>query len=369
MPSVDSSMVRAQFTVDMIAYYKGYMKPTNFLSGHFKRAVKSTLYLNYDVRRAMTLAADDVVRGADGNRNDFALGVQKTVLPPFFYEFLDVTQLLGFQRAFGTNMLNESIYNDFITEVMEHIDILRNKIDLRYELQASEIFQTGTVTSKSNPVENFLRRSDSMIAYDASINFADNTINPVDLLERLVTYVQTIGQYSGGEFNLIFGKKAWAALRANTNIQNESQKLWKSTVDFKMPTDIGAGAKHQGVLSLGSYAANCYTYPQFYNSNPADRTVFTPYIPDNMVLCLPNKPMFIHGFAQVPKLPESLVKSYTSGGNFGSIGGSEDGTTGQYFIEDFIDQRKSSWFYAIKSAGLCIPVAVDQIANAYVLAP
>jgi hypothetical protein len=51
----------------------------------------------------------------------------------------------------------------------------------------------------------------------------------------------------------------------------------------------------------------------------------------------------------------------------GTIGGRQGTGKGQYFVSEFVDQKATAWYAAIKSAGMVWPVGVDQIFNAYVL--
>src|SRR5580692_7441736 len=113
MAYIDSSAIRPKFTSDLVAAYKSSLPAYTFLQSKFKRVTKDTDYIEWNVMRYAESVAIDVVRGADGNRNSFANMVQKVEQPPFYYEYLDVMQLEGYNRAFGSTSMSDSVYRDF----------------------------------------------------------------------------------------------------------------------------------------------------------------------------------------------------------------------------------------------------------------
>lgn len=366
MATIDASMVRAKFSLDVIANYSAQVKPKNFLAGYFKRVTKPTDYLAWNVRRYTQTIAKDVVRGADPIRVEFTKSVQKVEQPPYFWREMDLTQLEGYNRTWNAALLSSSYYNDFMGIAMQNMDEIRSQIDRNYEWQAACFMRDGIVRTYANGNTNFNRRPESMIGYTGAINWADNTVNPKDIIEQLATFVMTIGQNESGELDLIMGAKAYKAFTNNLLIQNESQKLWSVLTSLEKPAARGDGSKFVGQISAGPYTLNVITYPAFYNADPTDPASFTPFIDDNWIGVMPTNPYWIHGFAMVPKLPDMFT-----GGNIGASIGAIGGTDGlgQYFVSEFVDERRTAWLMGLKSAGMCIPVAVDQIASAYVLAP
>jgi hypothetical protein len=364
MAFIDSSALRPRFTSDLIAAYQQAIAPTQFLQNMFTREAKSTDYIEWNVERYGEFVAKDVVRGADGNRNQFTNMTQKVEQPPFFYEYMDVMQIEGYNRAFGSMTISESVYNDFLTRAQFRLNQLRYKIDRAYEIQAAQVLLTGKVTTQVAGPTDFKRKAASILQFDASIDWTQPTVNPKDAIEKLCDFVRTVGK-EGGEFKLILGDSAYKALINNPIVQSESQKLWAVLTKPEMPKEMGDGSKYVGSISAGSYFLDCYTYPQSYALTTEVPNTSTPYIDKNAIIVVPKAPMagsFIHAFAMVPQLPN--LKGIDENRNFSTIGGTNG--TGQYFISEFFDLKKTAWEVAVKSAGLTIPIGVDKIGTAFV---
>ena len=365
MAFIDSSAIRPKFTSDLVAAYKGSLPASTFLQNKFKRVTKETDYLEINVQRFAAGVAKDVVRGSDGNRNQFATMVQKVEQPPFFYEYLDVMQLEGYNRAFGSMTISESAYRDFREVVDFNVKQVVNKIDRAYEIQAASVLLTGIVNTTSNGNTNFNRRGASITPYSGAIDWSNPDINPKKLMEAMCIYVTTIGQASGNVIDFIMGNDVYTAFVNNPIIQNESQKLWSVLTELEKPNMRGDGGVFHGQTSAGAFKCNIWTYPVQYNADITQPTVFSYYIPGNALIALPQNPYFVHGFAMVPRLPDYMGMSES--GLIGAIGGEEGSGKGQYFVSEFVDMKRTAWYLAIKSAGLTWPIAVDQMATAFPL--
>ena len=365
MAFIPSDQVRPTFTSDLAAVYKGSLRAHTALQSKFKRVTKETDFLEINVQRYAANVALDVVRGGDGNRNQFAKMVQKVEQPPFFYEYLDVMQLEGYNRAFGSVSMSASAYRDFRETAIFNMKQLVNKIDRAYEIQAASVFISGIVNTASAGATNFLRNAASIKAYSAGIDWSIDTVDPRDIIKQGCVYVSTIGQAEGGVFDILMGDLAYDSFITNPIIQNESQKLWRTLTKLEEPEMRGDGMVFMGQTAAGSYKVNIWTYPAQYNADPSDPRTFTYYVPSKMIVILPKDPYFIHGFAMVPRLPDYMGMSES--GMAGAIGGEAGTGKGEYFVSEFIDQKATAWYMALKSAGLVWPVAVDQIFNAWVL--
>jgi hypothetical protein len=108
------------------------------------------------------------------------------------------------------------------------------------------------------------------------------------------------------------------------------------------PQRDSVGATLHGQLSAGSYKFNLWAYPEFYDNANGDST---PYLNSKKVIVLPEAPKFNMSFAAVPKLITQAGPQ----------------TVGAYTVKEFVDERKTTHDIEISSAGVPIPVAVDQI--------
>jgi hypothetical protein len=115
------------------------------------------------------------------------------------------------------------------------------------------------------------------------------------------------------------------------------------------------GGMYHGTISAGSYIFRVFTYPEFYDK----AGVQTAYMHSKKIIILPESPRFKLGYGAVPHL-----RTDPSTGNPLSIAN----TAGQYHIEDHIDTTKKAHIFTMMSAPVAVPVGVDEIFTATVLA-
>jgi hypothetical protein len=261
--------------------------------------------------------------------------------------------LQGYDRAFGTTNVSESVFNDFMETVLFAIKQCQYKIDRTYEIQASQIFQTGIVTSAVNGNTDFKRKAASMVQYSAGIDWTIATVDPTDIIASGCKFLRATGKASGGVFDLYMGSKAYNAYVSNPIILTRSQKLWSVLTETAKPTPKDDGSVYMGQVSAGSYQLNIYTYPEVFTATTEVPNTSTPYIPDNMIVITPMKPIGIHGFGLVPMLPS---KAGTNENNkFPTI------ESGAYVISEYLDMKRTAWEIHVKSAGEPLPLTVSEV--------
>ena len=126
--------------------------------------------------------------------------------------------------------------------------------------------------------------------------------------------------------------------------------------DISGPERDALGGALHGRVSIGSWKADIWTYPEFRDVNG----VSTPYIDDKEVIVIPMKPRFKLAFASVPKIMRD-----TQNAEFPEF---ITQVKAAFVIGNYVDQRNDKHVFDIKSAGLPIPTAVDQIHTTKVLA-
>ena len=361
---IDPSQVRPLFTSSIIANYRASNSPTSALQGKFAPVVKRTKYVEWNVKRYGETVATDVVRGGDGNRNQYTGMTRKIEETPFFYEYMDVMQLAGYDRAFPDHgQIDESAYNDFRETAMFELQQMQFKLDRAAELQAQEIFRTGKVTPKVAEQTNFNRKSASMVPYDISHDWSQSTVDPRVILEQLCIFMRTQGQSDDAVYDCYIGSSAYAALINNPFIQ-KAEQFHVNVLTTPDVTRKADGSVLMREITCGSFKVRMYTYPQFFT--PAGVTDLTgasklPYVAANEFFLVPATPLFMRAFTMVPQLP---VGNTRMSGLLENSRGTID--EGKYYVSEFFDEKLTAWFIAIKSAFLCIPIAVDQMANAIV---
>lgn len=340
MPNISTTDAQGLFTKMLIDVYKEKSIPTAFLRSFFPSVETPTLELSIEVQRGFEKIAVDVQRGTDGNRNQFTKSSEKIFIPPYFREWFDATQLQLYDRLYGATEINDAMFAAFLNDVADHLMELQAKIERSYEVQCSEVLTSGIVTLKNGINIDFKRKAASLVDEGAGQYFA-NAINPFDKLEAGCTFLRQVGKAGGSVFNALMGTQALKDLLGNT-IFLQRQNLFNMALDVVTAPQMGeTGATYHGTLTCGSYKVQLWAYPQFYDL----ASVSTPYLDDKKVILIPITPKFKLGFAAVPQLitPNTPPRK------------------GAFIFNDYIDKRGKAHIFDIESAGVAIPVAVDQI--------
>lgn len=341
MPSISTTDAQGLLTKKLVDVYKERIAPTSFLRSFFPTVESPTLEVSIEVQRGFEKTAVDVVRGTDGNRNSFSRSTEKIFIPPFYREWFDATQLQLYDRLYGATEINDAIFASYINSVADSMMDLQNKIERSYEVQCAEVLETGTVTLQAQTSIDFKRKAASMVNPGAGSYWATATVDPFAQLEAGCKFLRQIGKAGGAVFNALCGAAALNDLLANTVFQKR-QNLFNMALDVVTAPQFGpTGATYHGTLTCGSYKVQLWAYPQYYDK----AGVSTPYLKDDKVILLPINPNFKLAFAAVPQLitPNSMPKM------------------GAFIMGEYLDQRGAAHIMDIKSAGIAIPTAIDQI--------
>lgn len=349
MGLIPTQDARALFTKMLIAVYKERTAPTSFLRSFFPTVESTTKELSIEVQRGTEKIAVDVERGTEGNRNSFSRTTEKILVPPYYREFFDATELEMYDRLFGASEINDQAFTEFLTSVTDKIVMLRDKIERSYELQCSQVLETGIVTLNAGVNIDFKRKAGSKVDKGAGNYWATGSINPFTDLEAGANFLRKVGKSNAGTFNGIFGTDAINDLMTNPFYEGRNVLLASPLDAIRPPQKNAEGAVLHGKLTIGSYSLLVWTYPEYYDNAAG---VSTPYVNPKVVIMLPEAPKFVLGFAAVPQLVKQGV---------GVV-------KGAFVIGDYIDERGVKHIFDIKSAGVAIPVAVDQIYTVQVVA-
>lgn len=344
--AIPASQARALFTKMLIDVYQERPLVTSFLRGFFPSVTSPTRDISIEVERMGEKIAVDVLRGTEGNRNNFDRNTLKEFFPPLYREFTDITQFDLYERVLGSmGDAQAPLFAALLNKVADRMETLRDKIERAKELQCAQILQTGIVTLKTLDQIDFKRKVGSLVDPGAGNYFA-NAIDPFPLFEAAATFIRQYGKSNDGIYNAICGSTALADLLNNAKFIDR-QKTFNMSLDaVQGPVrDINTGATFHGIITAGSYRFQLWAYPQFYE-DPNNGNALTPYIDPKKVTVIPLKPRFKMAHAAVPQLI----------GEPGQLP-----VQGEYVLGDFPDPRKATHEFDIQSAPLAIPVAVDQM--------
>ncbi len=344
---------RGIFTTMLADRYRelAALVPTSFLQSFFPAVEYSTLKISIEVERGFEKVAVDVERGSEGNRNDFSKSTEKQFIPPYFREWFDKTDLDLYDRLFGGSTIDMGIFQQLLEDVAEKTVILQKKILRAYELQCAQVLETGIVTLNEGTNIDFKRKAASKVDVDAAGDYwTVSTANPYNDLEDGGNFLRQVGKSQGGVINAIYGSEAWRAFEANDEVQARSDIRNFSMDSLRMPQRNSVGATLLGVSAAGSFEIRHWVYNEYYDD--ASNTS-TPYLNPKKVILLPENPRFKMAFAAVPQLID------------------EENPTpkkGAFVLDDYKDKKKATHEYHVKSAGVPIPTAVDQIYTMQVVA-
>lgn len=329
-------------TKKLIAVYKERPRATSFLRSFFRVVESTTKTVSIEVQRGTEKIAVDVERGTRGNRNSFSRSTESIFLPPYYKEYFDATELDLYDRLFGTEMIDASVFTDFVNAIADKLAMLQAKIDRAIEKMCSDVLNTGELVLKSGDKINFKRKTAS------KVTSAFGTGNsPYKVIEAGCSFIRTKGKYQGTVYNAIFSSDAWTAFLENADVIQRNDLKNMALDSITAPQAQTNGTLH-GEISAGSYRVRLWTYPEYFEDTNGDTQ---PYLPAKKVIILPETPNFVLAFAGVPQLFKGVSSIQR----------------GQYIINEYMDERETSHDWEIKSAPVPVPVAVDQIYTVQVI--
>lgn len=350
MGQISTADVRGLFTKTLIDVYQERTRPTAFLRSFFPAETSPTKEISIEVERQGEFVAVDVFRGTEGNRNTWNKSTEKIFVPPMYREYFDATQLDLYDRVLGSQGNAQApLFAALLNKVSDRLSSLQDKIERAYEIQCSQVLETGIVTLKNSDQIDFKRKAASIVDLGAAGGggyFATGTTKVFDAFAKGAAFLRTVGKSSDTVFNAICGETALADLISNTIFLNR-QNLFHMALDLvAVPQRNSEGAAYHGTITAGAYKVQLWSYPQSYDTLVAGVLTANAYINPKKIYMIPANPRFKLAHAAVPQLV----------GEPGQLP-----IQGAYVLGEFMDVRRAVHDFDIQSAAIALPVAVDQI--------
>lgn len=343
MPSISITDAKGLYTAKLIDVYRERPKVQNFLRSFFPSVISPTLEVSIEVQRGSEKVAVDVMRGDDGNRNQWTRSTEKLFIPPYFREKFDATKLQLYDRLYGATSIDDSIFAALINDVVDHQLECREKIERAIEIQCKNVLETGIVLNAGTGTSvDFKRKAASIVDPGAGQYWATGSVSPFDQIEAGCVFLRTVGRMQGGTFNMILGATAKADLYKNTTFLNRQNLFNLKLDDMQPPQRNAVGAAFHGQMSCGNYLVNVWTYPEYYQDS---NNVMQPYINPKLAIIIPENPRFKIAFGAVPQVVQPGAMP----------------VMGEFVFTDYVDVDKRAHYYDIESCPLAIPTAVDTI--------
>jgi hypothetical protein len=357
--SIPAGQARAQFTSDLVSVFTDQIPAPSFYRSFFPAKQSATRFVSVQVQRNAELVAVDVMRGTEGNRNNFAKSTEKIYNPPYYREKFDLTEIDLYDRLFGSSAIDSGIYSQLVETVATRAAQCRAKIERAYEKQIAEIFELGTVTLTNSESVNFGRKSSSLVDKGAGNYWATGTIDPFADLAAGCTFIRQYGKSVGHNFVAILGSQALADLYSNAIFQKRVMTSLSNVIDTVLPPQKNSvGGVYHGTLTAGAYRVQLWSYPESYDTSAGGTP--TPYSNSKKVTILPENPMFNLSFAAVPQV--LAIGGGTADMNIAPL------QSMAYVVGNYTDPQNSAHIMDVKSAGLAIPVSVDRMYTVQVVA-
>lgn len=348
MGSISTVDARPLLTKALADVYKERISPLGFLRSFFMNKEFTTRFISIQVQRGSEKVAVDVERGTEGNRNTLSKSTEKIFDPPYYSEYLDATELHLYDILFGSKSIDSGAFAQFVEELSDGMHMLQDKIERAYELQCAQVIETGIVQLEAGINIDFKRKAASLVDGSAT-PWTDDANNPMDQIKAGCEFLRKTGKAQGTVFNIIMGSSAKAAFDGNQNVIDTANLRRVDNLNIRMPQRNSVGGTTHGEFSAGDYVIRLWTYPEFYENSSG---TVTPYINSKKIIILPEAPRFSLSFAAVPQL-------LTEG---------QQPRKGAFIISDYKDERRKKHDFVIESAGVAVPVAVDQIYTRQVVA-
>lgn len=360
-------MIRVQdalsvYTRAVTETYSDFLPAPSFFTSMTVSKTSTAKEISIEVQREEEYIAVDVLRGAEGNLNDFSISSASLFVPPYYDETFDLTTLQSYDRIFANNATQvcESIIAALVNESQEKTQRLIAKVKRAVELQWAQVFETGIVQLKSGDNIDYKRKAESMVNVglsDVDFYWGGATANIFGNLRSMGSFLRDTGKAGGNRFVLVLGANAFDVLMQDDEVQKQLDGRRSDIGMINQPQMRETiGGSFHGTLSAGAYVFELFTYPQSFK-DPADGLT-KPYWPTNKVVAMAQNAKFITSFAGVP----AIMRDENMRPQFVTL------TESEYHMYSFIDENKKSHKFAVNSAPLAVPVAIDQMVTYQVLA-
>lgn len=350
--TIGFDQARAVVTNTVVAVYRESTVVTSFFRSFFPTVIARTRYVSIETKRGTEKAASDVLRGTKGNLNQRKRSTLKTIDPPLYKEGVNINELDIYDTAFGT--LDPALMAQLGVETAEEMEDITNMIERRYEIMCAQALLTGVITLVNQDNIDFKRKAaslpDGLANGGAGTYWTVTTVDPMLSLIAGGDFIRQIGKAQGDTYNVIMGGNALNAM-LNNPIYQEKYKMFNITLgEIGLPQRNAVGGTLHGQISAGSYKYNVWTY----TDGTEDSGVFVKYMDDDKIIILPTQTNFRLAFGQVPMLPGMSPAGVS--------------TSGSYVLKEWIDFENTNHRMEINSAGIAIPLAIDQIYTQKVVA-
>lgn len=341
---ISAADIRGLFTTKLIDVYQERVRPNGLLRSFFTYVPPAAKSVSIEVERGFEKIASDVLRGTEGNRNQWSISTAKLFEPPFYKEYMDATEFDEYDRVLGSEASDNSrLFTALLNKTADRLGQLQDKIERRKELQCSQVIFDGIVTLDQGTDIDFKRKADSKVDLAGAGGYFTANSEAFDQLGVGCKFLREVGKCTDFLFVGIFGEEAFTAFMHNTKVLAR-QNLFNMQLDFlSAPIRNSQGGTFHGTITVGVYKLQVWTYADVYDTETTEHIQF---VPSKKVSIMPQNPRFKMAHGLCPQLIPP--------------GGSTP-VQGEWMVKEFLDEANDKHIFNIQTACLAIPVAVDQV--------
>jgi len=323
-------------------------KKPRFLRSLFTPSTTASTIVSVETVREVSLIAKDRVRGGGANMNRADRSTIRKYETPYYDESFNMTENDNYTRLVGNpGILSEDLLDDIVNDTAEQALKLQLKIERAYEKLCSEAIYSRSVTTLNHDVIDFNPKAESTIAADANGGvWSDTASDIIKSIEKQCRFVSTVGNALGGTFNLLADGTTMEQIKNNLAIQKRADLRHMKLIDVSLPEYIStSGASYHGLLSAGSYQVHLWSYDSIYNDGSSNQ----PYLPAGKAAIFPMEENNLKFRYAGVSMKDTELNIYRP-------------LKGEWHMRMLNDDQGQSTNFEVKSAGLPVPYAVDQIA-------
>ena len=338
------------FTSQIVAKYTDHTKFKSFGRSLFTEVTTVSKLASVISQRGLKLISSDVERGQRGTLNVFDKSTQKNILPPYFNEMINLTELDSYDYLFVEGVQAEVAWGAFLDDLAKRMEFIMNKIDGAYEKQCWDLLLTGIVTLVNGDSISYGRKSGSLVDPGAGNYFA-NAVDPYGTtFERGATWLNETGKIQGNTINVIFGKTAWKDYLNNASVVARDLKVNNNLEVLANKAIIDSTGKvFKGATTIGQFNYQFFVYNDWWEDAAQTKT---PFLDPKKVVMLPDTLPGVMTYTAVPQ----------------RVRPGQSPTKSKFTVYTAVDEFQDAEYTGVKSAGIPILAGIDQVYTEKVVA-
>lgn len=377
--NINQSQASKLYAEGMMEYYSDYSAPTSLLESFFPRKKTSGLYVPWSVKRTERNVAEEVPRGTEGDNVKANKTSEKRVKPPYVKLATNLTELDAYPLVFRPEANfspRQADVNALVQQTLSVIDDIGDMISLFATRQVSQFLNTGILNFSTIDPIDYRRKTyaGTLAAIDSttglglySVQGGDKATtannNFIVISQKVLNFMRIQGKMVGGGNVIgIFGEEVVETILNTTAIKERINFRRADLINFKSPKLMSTGGVFHGVMTIGSYNVEIWTYPDGYNDPTTG--VYTDFLGAKDVHYFAPTFSGQTAFADVPFVPGSTTTPFTNSSTIAKrymnkIQSNLPGVVPFMVIKPEVESHK----FGLKACPVAMPFSIDQVAS------